>query len=163
MAYYTPITGIITNIEYQVESPSRSSACTLFLTLESEEQGLVNVTLPSGTYVLNLHPLQIGDRATFFYVTDAPMPMVYSPRYRASAAAYTPHGVTAVLDVFDSDLTNSERTLTLTPTWNTPVMLPNGQTYAGDFGNTLILATYTGSTRSIPAQAIPEQMVVFCQ
>lgn len=162
MAYYIPVTGIITGIEYLEEGNFRSSGCTILFTLQGEDQGTVHITLPASAYVLNLHPFQIGDRATFFYAADAPVPLIYPPRYRAVAAANTPHGVTAVLDSFDTALTNADRTLTLTPSWNTPITLPNGQTFGAAPGGNLILATYTAATRSIPAQAVPEQMVVFC-
>lgn len=162
MAFYTPTSGIITNIDYFSESASQSSGCTLLISLQSEDQGMIDIILPSNVYVLNLHPFQPGDRATFFYSSSAPVPMIYPPRYRAVAAAYTPYGVTATLDTFDSRLTNSDRTLTLTPSRLTPVTLPNGQTFAGEPGGHLILATYSATTRSIPAQAVPEQMVVFC-
>lgn len=163
MAFYTPTAGIITNIDYFSVDSSQSAGCTVLISLQSEDQGMIDIQLPSNVYVLNLHPFQVGDRATFFYSSSAPVPMIYPPRYRAVAAAYTPHGVTAVLDTFDSQLTNSDHTLTLTPGRTTPVTLPNGQTFAGNAGGKLILATYTASTRSIPAQAVPEQMVVFCQ
>ena len=162
MTLYAPLVGIITNIEYQNESYSGRLGCDILFTVQSEGQGTVNVLLPSNAYVLNLHTFQIGDRATFFYSPDAPMPLIYPPRYTAAAAANTPHGVTAVLDVFNSNLTDSDNTLTLTPSWNTPVILPNGQGFAGNPGGNLLLATYTASTRSIPAQAVPEQIVVFC-
>ena len=96
---YTPTAGIITAIEYQGDGAFGGSDCTLLLTVQSEDQGLVHILLPPGAYVLNLHPFQVGDRATFFYSLGAPMPLVFPPRYRAVAAAYTPQGVTAVLDV----------------------------------------------------------------
>ena len=104
---YTPTAGIITAIEYQGDGAFGGSDCTLLLTVQSEDQGLVHILLPPGAYVLNLHPFQVGDRATFFYSLGAPMPLVFPPRYRAVAAAYTPQGVTAVLDVFDGRLLNS--------------------------------------------------------
>ncbi|MGI5982809.1 MAG: hypothetical protein ACOX8F_05125 [Sakamotonia sp.] len=159
---YTPTAGIITAIEYQGDGAFGASGCTLLLTVQSEDQGLINILLPPGAYVLNLHPFQVGDRATFFYSTDAPAPLIFPPRYRAAAAAYTPRGVTATLDIFDRGLLNSEGTLLLNPSWSTLVTLPNGQTFMGDPGNHLILAAYSATTRSFPAQTVPEQMVVFC-
>lgn len=162
MALYAPLVGTITNIEYQNENYSGRFGCDILFTVQAEDQGTVNVLLPSNAYVLNLHTFQIGDRATFFYSPDAPMPLIYPPRYTAAAAANTPHGVTAVLDFFNMTLTDSDNTLTLTPSWNTPVTLPNGQGFAGNPGGNLLMATYTASTRSIPAQAAPEQIVVFC-
>ena len=157
MALYTPVTGIISNIEQQ-------SDCSTHFTIQSEtpRQGQIHFHLPSDAYVLNLHPFQLGDRATFFYPANAPVPLIYPPRYRAAAAAHTPHGVTAVLDMFSYAMTNSDNTLLLTPSWNTPVTLPNGQTYTKHPGGHLLMATYTASSRSIPARATPEQIVVFC-
>ena len=63
---YTPTAGIITAIEYQGDGAFGGSDCTLLLTVQSEDQGLVHILLPPGAYVLNLHPFQVGDRATFF-------------------------------------------------------------------------------------------------
>jgi len=163
MAFYTPTVGIITNIETFFGNMSQSSDCTHLITLQSEDQGLVNIMLPASAYVLNMHPFQVGDRATFFYSLSAPVPLIFPPRYQAVAAAYTPYGVTAVLDVFGSGLANSDNTLILTPGRSTPITLPNGQTFRGNPRGHLILATYSATTRSIPAQTTPEQMVVFCQ
>ena len=165
MAAYAPLVGIITNIDYQTGNFARSGAgCTLMFTIQAEapEQGQVNVILPSNAYVLNLHPFQVGDRATFFYNANAPMPLIFPPQYTAIAAANTSHGMTAVLETFNRNLVNSDNSLRLTPQWNTPVTLPNGQAFTDVVSGHLILATYTASTRSIPAQATPEQMVVFC-
>ncbi|MBQ6833766.1 MAG: hypothetical protein IJO55_05040 [Lachnospiraceae bacterium] len=155
MAIYTPTVGIITNIDAAQRNYS------IFFDLQSEDQGPVRILLPANAYVLNLHPFQVGDRATFFYPNGAPAPLIYPPQYTTAVAAYTPHGVTATLDVFDNNFINNDHTLILTPSMTTPVTLPNGQSFTGDTSGNLILATYTNTTRSIPARAIPEQMVVF--
>lgn len=163
MAHYTPVTGIITNIE-SIGSNSQSDTCTLLFTLEGENPaGAFQVQLPSNAYILNLHPFQIGDRATFFYDPNAPMVLIYPPRYTAVAGAYTPHGTTAVLDMFQNDLVNSDNSLMLNMTWNTPVTLANGQPFHGNPNGNLLLVLYGASTRSIPARTTPEQIVVFCQ
>lgn len=57
---YTPTAGIITAIEYQGDGAFGGSDCTLLLTVQSEDQGLVHILLPPGAYVLNLHPFQVG-------------------------------------------------------------------------------------------------------
>ncbi len=182
MNHYTAIRGTITQIETAEQNRSTQVAasghsrptggtvifsslpCTTVITLqaESQDQGPVHILLPSTAYVLGLHPFQVGDRATFFYESAAPMPLIYPPRYTAAAGALTPYGTTAVLEYFCEALVNDANTLQLTPAWNTPVTLPNGQTFAGNLGGNLLLATYTASTKSLPAQAMPEQIVVFC-
>lgn len=162
MTPYFPLVGTIEEIDYLPEGMSRIPGCMILYTLMTEDQGTVHVMLPAGAYVLNLRPLQIGDRATFFAPANAPMPLIYPPRYQAAAAAYTPNGVTAVLDVFDQELTSSDGALTLMPDRSTLITLPNGQLFAGSLEGRLMMALYTASTRSIPAQTVPEQIVVFC-
>lgn len=162
MTPYLLLVGTIEEIDYLPEGMSRIPGCMILYTLRTEDQGTVHVLLPAGAYVLNLRPLEIGDRATFFAPANAPMPLIYPPRYQAAAAAYTPNGVTAVLDVFDQELTNSEGTLTLTPDRNTLITLPNGQPFAGALEGRLMMILYTASTRSIPARTTPEQIIVFC-
>ena len=164
MALYMPVVGIITNIEYLSGGENQDPSCTLLLTMEGENPaGPFQVQLPANAYVLNLHPFQIGDRATFFYDVNAPMVLIYPPRYTAISGAYTPHGTSAVLDVFQGNLVNSDNTLMLNIAWNTPVTLLNGQPYTGSLENKLLLVSYSMTTRSIPAQTTPEQVVVFCQ
>lgn len=164
MAAFTPVTGIITNIEYLRGSGNPVNDCTILFTLEGENPpGPFQVQLPANAYVLNLHPFQIGDRATFFYDPNAPMVLIYPPRYTAVAGAYTPHGTSAMLDQFHDDLSTSDRSLKLNLAWNTPITLPNGQPFKGDLSNRLLLVLYSMTTRSIPPQTTPEQVVVFCQ
>ncbi len=164
MASYTPVVGIITNIESLGEIGNQVNDCSILFTLEGEyPSGAFQVLLPANAYVLNLHPFQIGDRATFFYDQNAPMVLIYPPRYTAVAAANTPHGTTAALDRFHHDLVNSDNTLKLNMAWNTPVTLANGQPYKGTLNHHLLLVLYGMTTRSIPAQTTPEQVIVFCQ
>ncbi len=161
MTYYTPVVGIITHISTKTTGTS-TSGCTLLINMNSENQGSVNILLPSTAYVLNGRQFQIGDRATFFYLSQAPAPLIYPPQYRAVAAAYTPYGSNAALDVFNSALTNTENSLVLSTTANTPVTLQNGQNFWGELGGKLLMVLYGATTRSIPAQTTPEQIVVFC-
>ena len=162
MAFYTPTTGIITNISVQNTQSTATNGCTLFLTVQSEDHGLINILLPGRAYVLNGRPFQIGDRATFFYQSQAPAPLIFPPQYRAVAAACTPHGLNAALDVFNALLTNTENSLMLNMSGNVPIVLPNGQPFRGDLAGKLLLVIYGATTRSIPAQTIPSQIVVFC-
>ncbi|MBQ2400891.1 MAG: hypothetical protein II311_02625 [Lachnospiraceae bacterium] len=78
MAAFTPVTGIITNIEYLRGTGDPVNDCTILFTLEGENPaGAFQVQLPANAYVLNLHPFQSGDRATFFYDANAPMVLIY--------------------------------------------------------------------------------------
>jgi len=162
MALYTSVVGIITNIEYL--NNGQTGGCTILYTLEGENPaGAFQVQLPANAYVLNLHPFQVGDRATFFYDQNAPIVLIYPPRYTAVAGAYTPHGTSAILDQFLHSLVNTDNSLMLNMAWNTPITLANGQPFKGDLNDHLLLVLYGMTTRSIPAQTTPEQVVVFCQ
>ena len=164
MALYTPIIGIITNIEYIQTGSTQTNDCTILLTLEGEEPaGPFQVQLNPNTYVMNLHPFQVGDRVTFFYDPNAPMVLIYPPRYTAIAGAYTPQGTSAKMDVFLEDMHSSDHSLMLNIGWNTPVTTANGQPFRGKLAGHLLLVYYSMTTRSIPPQTSPEQVVVFCR
>ena len=76
---YTPTAGIITAIEYQGDGAFGGSDCTLLLTVQSEDQGLVHILLPPGAYVLNLHPFQVGERLAERYAA------AYGNRYSCAS------------------------------------------------------------------------------
>ena len=164
MAYYAPLVGIITNIESISANAGLTGGCTFLLTLEGEDpSGPFQVQLNPNTYVMNLHPFQVGDRATFFYDPNAPMVLSYPPRYTAVAGSYTPHGTSAVMDVFREDMHSSDHSLALNLSQNTPVTTANGQPLRGNPAEHLLLVYYSMTTRSIPPQTSPEQVVVFCR
>ena len=161
MAYYSHAIGIITNIEH-INTPSDD--CTLLFTLEGEHpSGPFQIQINAHTYVMNLHPFQVGDRATFFYDPNAPMVLSYPPRYTATAGVYTPPGTSAMMDVFGDQMTTADRSLQLNLDWNTPITTANGQPFTGNPESHLLLVYYSMTTRSIPPQTAPEQVVVFCQ
>lgn len=161
MSLYTPLTGVIVRIT-RPNAAKNLLGCSLTLTLQSQEQGLVNVTVTSTTYVLNNRRLNAGDRVTCFYSTDAPVPLIYPPLYRAVTVAHTNRNKTAALDIFNTSLTNSDNTLKLNLTGSTNITMPNGQPFTGYLAGKVLLVLYGATTRSIPAQTTPEQVVVFC-
>ena len=164
MAYYAPLVGIITNIETIQTNAGQTNPCTLLLTLEGEEpSGIFQIQLTPNTYVMNLYPFQVGDRATFFYDPNAPMVLIYPPRYTAVAGAYTPHGTSAMMDVFLENLHSSDHSLMLNLSRKTPITTANGQPYNGNPAGHLLLVYYSMTTRSIPPQTSPDQVIVFCQ
>ena len=163
MNHYTAVIGTITNIEY-ITNNAQTGGCTILNTLEGENpSGPFQVQLSPNVFVMNLHPFQVGDRVTFFFDKNAPMVLSYPPRYNAIAAAYTPYGTSAMLDIFQNHLVNTENTLKLNLAGDTPVTLQNGQPFFGDINGYLLLVLYSMTTRSIPAQTTPDQVVVFCQ
>lgn len=166
MSQYTPTTGIITRIDQQGAGQAQSG-CSLLISLQSEDQGFINMTVSGSTYVAGCRALNVGDRVTFFYDTTAPTILIYPPQYQAVAAALRPSGTYATLDYFTTNpytgrLTNSDSTLELNVSNRTRLILPNGQPFGGALSGKYLLVLYSATTRSIPAQTTPEQIVVFC-
>ena len=88
--------------------------CSFLIELDTHD-GPVSLLLTSNTYVYDCHSLEQGDLITAFYDPNAPVPLIYPPRYTALAIVETKIGTTAVLDVFDENLLNPDGTLQLTP------------------------------------------------
>ena len=167
MTQYTPTTGIILQIEWQSTGDPAQNGCGLTLTLNSMDQGLIHIHLDGSTYVLNNRQMNVGDQVTCFYSTFAPVPLIYPPTYHAVVIAHTSAASYATLDVFTRQangcgLINTENSLQLNISGLTPRFLPNGQLFGGDLSGKLLLVIYSTTTRSIPAQTAPEQVIVFC-
>lgn len=167
MSQYTPTTGMILQIDWQPTEDSSQIGCGLTLTLNSTDQGLIHIHLDGSTYVLDNRRLNVGDQVTCFYSLLAPVPLIYPPVYHAVVIAHTSGASYASLDVFTQTfgcggLTNSDDTLRLNISPLTPRLLPNGQIFGGNLSGKLLLVIYSATTRSIPAQTSPEQIIVFC-
>lgn len=162
MSQFSPIEGVVTSISSIPNTTNDNSACTLMLSLLGSDRQTYNIVLPSESYVLNQEPINRGDTITAFYDTMAPVPLIYPPQYRAVAIANTGSDQYAMLDYFDQNLRNSDGTLILNRSPYTDARLQNGQRFIGTLGNQLMLVMYSTTTRSIPAQTTPSQVIVFC-
>jgi len=125
-------------------------------------QETYQVLVSPSTYVLDQKPVRQGDTIIAFYDTQAPMPLIEPPQYRAVAIVFPFSGEYAMFDCFDKNLRNSDNTLVLNLSQTTSMQLPNGQYYSGTPGGQFLLVLYTATTRSIPAQTTPHRIVVFC-
>lgn len=166
MSQYTPTSGTITQIDWQSTDPDQIG-CSLNITFQSMDQGEIHMIVDGSTYVLDSRPLMVGEQVTFFYSRYAPVPLIYPPQYQAAAAAHTPYGTYAYLDVFtqspfNSQLINSDDTLRLNLSGGMRMFLPNGQPFYGALSGKLLLVLYSATTRSIPAQTTPDKIIVFC-
>ena len=161
MSAYPSITGVIQAVS-GFQDGQAGSPCSFLLELQTAG-GPVSLLLNGGTYVYGCQPLAPGDPITAFYDPDAPMVLIYPPRYTALAVAKTGSGLQAVLDVFSQDLINSEGTLKLEPDQTTQISTPNGQKPLAIPGDSFLLVLYSKTTRSIPAVTVPEAITVFCK
>lgn len=160
MNSFPSVTGVITAIHSPADNRS-NDLCSFLLDIQSAD-GPVSLLLTSSTYVYDCQHLKTGDSITAFYDPGAPVPLIYPPRYTALVIVRIENGLQAALDVFDETLTNSDGTLRLNPDKHTDTITPNGQKIQGSPGGHMLLVLFSSSTKSIPALAVPEDIVVFC-
>lgn len=160
MASYTAVTGTITQIQPDIGNGS-DYGCSMTISIQSYQQGMVQFTLTGNTYVVDNALLSPGDTVTFFYDSNAPVPLIYPPRYRAVVAAKS-GSRQYYLGQFDNDYLSTDNTLRMNGSIPIRFLLPNGQIFPGAMVGKTVLVEYQSSTRSIPALINPSRVFVFC-
>ncbi len=147
--------GIITDIRY--------NGCTVVCRVENEEGSLAEFYITPDTY--GVHQVQVSNGMPIigFYDGDAPMVLSYPPRYMPLMIARDDHRYNIALDYFDRRLLSADGTLQLRIGPRTKIAGTNGQKYEGALAGRLLGVLYGVSTRSIPAQVTPEEIIVFCK
>ena len=126
-------------------------------------QGLsVNFVVEPTTYFVDDYMMRIGDRVTGFYDANVPVPLIYPPQYRAVVIAADSPNRHVKVDYFNGRLESSDGQLRLNVSANTPVLLENGQQFTGNLANRNLIVSYGATTKSIPAQTTPSQIIVMC-
>lgn len=153
--------GTITDIQ-PAGNGGRGGGCSQFITLETEDGNVVNFVVTADTFVVNFESLFVGMEAMFFYDGDAPVPLIYPPQYMAVAAAEVIPGQSVMVSFFNRNLVAEDRSLQLNLDANVPVRTVNNQIFTGSPANRYLLVVYDRTTRSIPPQTTPIQVVVLC-
>lgn len=156
------VTGTIVEMVPARIGSRRANGCMLFVTLEDLDGNTVNFVLTPSTYVVDYETLSVGMRCTFWYLADAPMPLIYPPQYNAVVAAQEKNGRMLSVGYFDTDLVNEDQTLQLNLDGSVDVRTTNNQYFQGSPTNHNLVVSYDNSTRSIPAQTTPSRIVVLC-
>ncbi len=162
MSRYASISGIVVTLAAQPADQTAYSPCALTLTVQDFYGNQNTVILEPTTYVLNQAPIRQGDMIIVFYDTQAPMPLIYPPRYRAAAVVKPAYAQSAYLDIFDKNQLSSDGMLKLELSSLTETRTQNGQIYDGSLTDRLLLVLFGTTTRSIPAQTVAESITVFC-
>lgn len=156
------ITGTIVELVPAGFGNRKANACVQIARLEDENGNPVNVILSPATYVVDFETLSVGKRCAFWYLADAPMPLIYPPQYSAAAAAGERNGRMIDVSFYDKDLVNSEGTLKLRLDGSVDLRTANNQYFQGSPAEHDLVVIYETSTRSIPAQTTPKKIVVLC-
>ena len=156
------VRGTIVDIMPTRQGGRRADGCVLFITLETEEGETVNIILSPATYVVGYETLSVGMDCTFWYLADAPMILIYPPQYNAAVAARNRNSRMIDVSHYGKELVNQENTLQLKLDGSVDIRTINNQYFQGSPAEHDLVVIYETSTRSIPAQTTPREIVVLC-
>lgn len=157
------ITGTIVDMTPTRVGNRRADGCMIFATVEDMDGNTVNFMIVPTTYVVDWETLSVGMRCTFWYKTDAPMPLIYPPQYTAVVVAQEKNGRMVDVAYYNTSLVNENQTLQLNIDGTVDIRTVNNQYYQGSPANHNLVVLYESSTRSIPAQTTPKMIVVLCE
>ena len=156
------VRGTIVDMMPTRQGGRRADGCVLFVTLETEAGETVNIILSPTTYVVDFETLSVGMDCTFWYLADAPMILIYPPQYNAAVAARNRNDRMIDVSRYGRELVNQERTLQLKLDGSVDIRTTNNQYFQGSPADHDLVVIYETSTRSIPAQTTPKNIVVLC-
>lgn len=140
----------------------RADGCMIFVTIEDVDGNAVNFIISPSTFVVDYTTLSVGMLCTFWYRTDAPVPLIYPPQYNAVVVAEEQNRRMIDVSFYNTSLINEDQTLQLNLDGTVDLRTTNNQYFQGNPANHNLVVMYETSTRSIPAQTTPEKVVVLC-
>lgn len=163
MVNFKSFRGVITQIsDFPVGQNGDKSGCYKMMTLEDGAGGVVNFIISPSTYFVNREIVTTGEWVTGYYDGDAPVPMIYPPQYRALIIVKESNYQNVKVDFFNQQLLSSDGQLQLNLSPTTIISLKNGQPFSNSPANRNLIVVYGPTTRSIPAQTTPYEIIVWC-
>ncbi|HBE79912.1 MAG TPA: hypothetical protein DDW65_19355 [Firmicutes bacterium] len=165
MPVFKSFSGMITAIDNFFTGTASDTGCYQLMSVQNRanrDEGVVNFVVSPTTYFVDHVMLQPGDGVTGFYDANAPVPFIYPPQYRAVVMVPAMHYLNVKVDYFDENLLSNDGLLKLNLSPRTHVVLENGQAFRGNPAGRYLIVVYGPTTRSIPPQTSPEQIVVMC-
>lgn len=162
MSFYQSFQGTVTMINDIRGGTGTRPGCYIMITVEDRSGSIVNFVVNPMTYFVDHVTLYEGDEVIGFYDANAPAPLIYPPQFQAIVMAKQSNDQFVTVDFFDMQLTNRDNTLKLNIGPNTQVLLVNDQEFRGSLRNRDLIVVYSFTTRSIPAQTTPMQVIVLC-
>lgn len=163
MKKFQPFHGMITMInDFWVDESGEGAGCYKLMSVENGYETLINFVVSPATYFVDHVMVTIGDMATGFYDANAPTPMIFPPQFNAIVMARDSQYRNVKVDYFNSQLVSSDNTLKLNISPYTRIVLENGQAFTGNPANRNLIVVYGPTTRSIPAQTTPYEIIVMC-
>jgi len=120
----------------------------------------VHLILNPDTLVAGEDGIKPGMKVTGWYDTRLPMLLIYPPRYTVAFLVAGETDRNVHVEHFGSDLVSGDNTLVILPDEETEIITPKGPGTPEDLKNRDLAVIYGVSTRSIPAQTVPDRVYV---
>lgn len=162
VARFQSFTGRIVMIDnFGLDTSNSDYGCYILVTVRNGTGVVVNFIVEPDTYFVDQYMMRIGDVIIGFYDGDVPVPLIYPPQYRAVVIAESSMN-TVKVDYFNEQLISSDGQLKINIAPATTILLENGQQFTSLLMNRYLIVSYRSSTKSIPAQTTPSEIVVMC-
>jgi hypothetical protein len=162
MPAFQPFSGVITGIDNFWTGSGGSDGCTQLMSVTNRDGSVVNFVVAPTTYFVDQATVAVGDAVTGFYDANAAVPLIFPPQFRARVMARETPVQNVKVDFFDSQLLSNDGDLRLNIAPWTRILLENNQRFYGSPANRYLIVVYSFTTRSIPAQTTPDQVIVMC-
>lgn len=156
-AHYGFFEGTIESIE-----PHHSMTDAKMIRVHGEGEAIADFVLTKETVLADSVQIEIGKTITGWYDARNPMILIYPPQYNVELVTMPSEGTTQKVDYFDETLTSADGMLKLNLQQEGSLKLwdNQGKLYTESLSGKHLLVNYTISTRSIPAQTVPESIYV---
>ena len=160
---FLSFSGVVTMIsDFWIGANDDGGGCYQLFSVDNGSGNSVNFVVSPDTYFVDHSMISIGDKVTGFYDADAPAPLIFPPQYRAIVMVKEEPNQNVKVSFFNNQLVSSDGSLKLNLSPNTPILLENGQLFTRFPANRNLIVTYGATTRSIPAQTTPFEIIVIC-
>lgn len=155
--------GIVTMISDFVISPSgEGEGCYKMFTVENGTGSIVHFIVSPTTYFIDHAIVSVGDSITGYHDANAPVPLIYPPRYNALIIVKENSSQNVKVDYFNDQLVSRDGQLKLNLSPYSQLLLTNAQPFTGNPTNRNLIVIYGPATKSIPAQTMPYKVIVWC-
>lgn len=162
MIQYDSYSGTILSIEDILLDSRDTFGCNKLFTIEDNDRNIITFVVTPSTYFIDGTMANEGDSVTGFYDKNAPVPLIYPPRYQALIMAVNMGNTNVKVDYFNRNLVSSDGMLRLNIAPTTNIVLQNGQSFHQNPTNHNLIVLYGPTTRSIPAMTTPYRIIVLC-
>lgn len=163
MKYFKSFSGsLIDIVDIFMNQDKDTIGCFKLMSVENDNKDIVNFIVSPQTYFINHETLNIGDKVTGFYYANAPVPLIFPPQYRALLMSKNHIDKNVKVSYFNNELISIDNQLKIIPSPETKILLRNNQYFTQDISNRNLIVLYGPSTKSIPAQTTPYEIIVIC-